>query len=74
MVLDSGCSRHITKNRSKFTSLKKKRNEHVVFRDHARSKILGIGNVSSSSVVKNILLVECLQYNLLSAIVDNSWP
>ena len=66
--MDSGCSRHMTKDKSMFTSLNPKDGGFVIFGDNSKCKIIGIGNVGkeSSPIIKNVLLVDGLKYNLLS--------
>nr|KYP33248.1 Retrovirus-related Pol polyprotein from transposon TNT 1-94 [Cajanus cajan] len=67
--LDSGCSRHMTGDPSKFSSLKLKNEGFVTYGDNNKGKILGhgnIGNSSSSTLIENVLLVEGLKHNLLS--------
>ena len=66
--MDSGCSKHITSDFSKFSTFTKKDGRFVTFGDNAKGKIIGIGNVgnSPSPIVENILLVDNLKQNLLS--------
>uniref|UniRef100_A0A151UHL4 Retrovirus-related Pol polyprotein from transposon TNT 1-94-like beta-barrel domain-containing protein n=1 Tax=Cajanus cajan TaxID=3821 RepID=A0A151UHL4_CAJCA len=67
--LDSGCSRHVIGDPSKFSSLKLKHEGFVTYGDNNKGKILGYGNVgnsSSSTLIENVLLVEGLKHNLLS--------
>nr|KYP31534.1 hypothetical protein KK1_048081 [Cajanus cajan] len=67
--VDSGCSRHMTGDPSKFSSLKLKNEGFVTYGDNKKGKILGCGNIgnsSSSTLIENVLLVERLKHNLLS--------
>ena len=66
--LDSGYSRHMTKNRSWFKNLRPKDKEVVKFADEIKSKIIGIGNVgkNNSNVIIDVMLVEGLTHYLLS--------
>ncbi|KAH9735120.1 hypothetical protein KPL71_017636 [Citrus sinensis] len=67
--LDSGCSRHMTRNYSWFSSFTKIENGgDVSFGDNSKGKITGIGNVGnvSSTLIENVCLVENLKHNLLS--------
>uniref|UniRef100_A0A151UIC7 Uncharacterized protein n=1 Tax=Cajanus cajan TaxID=3821 RepID=A0A151UIC7_CAJCA len=67
--LDSGCSRHMTGDPSKISSLKLKNEGFVTYGDNNKGKILGCGNIgnsSSSTMIENVLLVEGLKHNLLS--------
>lgn len=52
-------------DRSKFTSLKKKKKELVTFSNNANNKILGTSNIGSFPMIKNVLLVDGLKSNLL---------
>ncbi|XP_059629527.1 uncharacterized protein LOC132272386 [Cornus florida] len=67
--VDSGYSRHMTGDGSKFNSLKQFDGGNVIFGDNQRAKIVGIDTVSKSEElleIQEILLVEGLRYNLLS--------
>ena len=57
--LDSGCSRHMTGDKNKFTSLTLKDGENVKFDDNSKGKIIGIGNIGKthSLVIEDVLLV-----------------
>ena len=46
--LDSGCSRHMSGDRSQFVSLKSKKNGYVTFGDNNKGKIIGIGKVGNN--------------------------
>ena len=47
MVLDSGCSRHMTGDKEQFNKLDAKDGGHVTFIDNAKGKIIGIGEIGS---------------------------
>nr|KYP31141.1 hypothetical protein KK1_048850 [Cajanus cajan] len=67
--LDSGCSRHMTGEPSKFSSMKLKNEGFVTYGDNNKGRILGHGNIGNSSsltLIENVLLVEGLKHNLLS--------
>ena len=66
--LDSGCSKHMTGDLTKFTSIKLKAEGHATYGDNNRGRILGRGNVGigSSTTIENVLYVEGLRHNLLS--------
>ena len=66
--LDSGCSKHMTSDLTKFTSLKLKVEGHVTYGDNNRGRIIGRGTVGtgSSTVIENVLYVEGLRHSLLS--------
>jgi hypothetical protein len=46
--LDSGCSRHMTGDKNKFTSLTLKDGGNVKFGDNSKGKIIGIGNIGKT--------------------------
>ncbi|XP_059650740.1 uncharacterized protein LOC132296571 [Cornus florida] len=67
--VDSGCTRHITGDGSKFVSLKNFDGGNVIFGENQKAKITGIGTVSKTEElleIKEVLLVEGLKHNLLS--------
>ncbi|XP_068486408.1 uncharacterized protein [Phaseolus vulgaris] len=66
--LDSGCSKHMTGDLTKFTSLKLKAEELVTYGDNNRGRILGRGTfgTGSSTTIENVLYVEGLRHSLLS--------
>jgi len=66
--LDSGYSRHMTGDKTKFSKLELKEEGFVTYGDNNKGRILGngvIGNGSSFNI-KNVLLVEGLKHNLIS--------
>nr|KYP40635.1 Copia protein [Cajanus cajan] len=66
--IDSGCSKHMTGDASKFIDLTPKRSGHVTYGDNNRGKILGIGKIGTnfSISIENVLLVDGLKHSLLS--------
>ena len=66
--LDSGCSRHMTGDKEKFSKLQVKGGGKVIFGGKEKCKIIRQGKVSEnpSYSVDDVLLVEGLNYNLLS--------
>ena len=66
--MDSGCSKHMTGDPTKFLSLKRKQKGKVTFGDNLSSKIIKKGTVviRDKMKVENVLLVENLKPNLLS--------
>ena len=66
--LDSGCSRHMTRNKSQFKSLRPKDGGIVKFVDGIKSKIVGICNVgkNNSDLITDVMLVEGLTHNFIS--------
>ncbi|KAL6337910.1 hypothetical protein AAG906_002376 [Vitis piasezkii] len=66
--LDSGCSRHMTGDKSKFAFLTNRNGGYVTFGDNAKGRIIGQGNIGNdtSSLIESVLLVDGLKHNLLS--------
>ncbi|XP_059639430.1 uncharacterized protein LOC132281779 [Cornus florida] len=66
--LDSGCSRHMTGDHSKFLSIEPHKGGSVTFGDNSKGKVIGIGSIgiSSSLSIDDVLLVKDLKHNLLS--------
>ena len=66
--LDSGCSRHMTEDRSLFKVFKSKKGGNVTFGDGSKSRIKEKGIISLPGLpdIANILYVEGLRVNLLS--------
>ena len=67
-IVDSGCSHHMTGNKSSFISLEPYNGGTVTFGSNLRkSKIVGIGKVGNENLtIKDVYLVEGLNFNLLS--------
>ena len=68
--MDSGCSRHMTGNESKFAFLTRRKGGYVTFGDNGKGRIIGHGSIgnNSSSLIENVLLVDGLKHNLLSIV------
>ena len=65
--LDSGCSRHMTGNKSLLNDIKKVTAGSVTFGDSSKGSIIGIGNIGNEHFkIANVQLVTGLKYNLLS--------
>ena len=66
--IDSGCSKHMTGDASKFTHISPKKSGHVTYGDNNKGRILGVGKIgtNSSNSIENVLLVEGLKHSLLS--------
>ena len=66
--LDSGCSRHMTGDRSLFKIFESKKGGNVTFGDGSKSQITGKGTTSLLGLldIENVLYVEGLRVNLLS--------
>jgi len=58
--LDSGCFRHMTKDKGKFKSFKKKEQGYVTYGDNKNGIILGSGDIGSVETLKiqDVFLVE----------------
>ena len=68
--MDSGCSKHITDDQTKFLTLKRKQKGKVTFGDNLSSEITGKGTMVIRDKIKdeNVLLIENLKPNILSVI------
>ena len=66
--LDSGCSRHMTGNKSFFKTLVMEDGGFVTFGDGSKKKVIGKGNISIPGLpsLPNALYVDGLQANLIS--------
>ena len=66
--LDSGCSRHMTGDKSLFKSLKEKVGDYVTFGDRSHAQVLGKGTVKilRLPLLKDVLYIKRLKVNLLS--------
>ena len=67
-IVDSGCSHHMTGDKSNFISLESYNGGTVTFGSNLRkSKIVGIGKVGNENLtIKDVYLVDGLNFNLLS--------
>jgi hypothetical protein len=67
--MDSGCSRHMTRNKKWFSSLTpQSHKEYVTFGDDKKGKVLGTGiiKVNDCFTLNDVALVDRLRHNLLS--------
>ena len=66
--LDSGCSRHMTRDHSLFKVFESKKGGNVTFGDGSKSQVKGKGTISLPRLldITNMLYVERLRVNLLS--------
>ena len=66
--LDSGCSRHMTRYKSLFKTLKEKKDGFVTFGDGSHSQVLGKGTVDIPGLplLTDVLYIKRLKVNLLS--------
>jgi hypothetical protein len=72
-LMDSDCSRHMTRNKKYLYSLTPlSHKEYVTFRDDKKGKVLGTGviKINDYFTLNNAALVDKLRYNMLFAI---SW-
>jgi hypothetical protein len=69
-VVDSGCTNHMIEERSMFTSFEKNNCESdcITFGDNSQGQLLGFGKIAITTKhsIFKVLLVESLDYNLLS--------
>ncbi|GAV67062.1 hypothetical protein CFOL_v3_10571, partial [Cephalotus follicularis] len=66
--VDSGCSKHMTGDKSLFINLKEVDGGKVTFGDNNKAKICGIGSIGNkfSTLIENVSYVVGLKHNLLS--------
>ena len=66
--VDSGCSRHMTGEKSNFLSLAASEGGSVAFENGKSGTIVGIGKIgeSLSHSIENVYFVDGLKHNLLS--------
>ncbi|GKA38465.1 retrovirus-related pol polyprotein from transposon TNT 1-94 [Tanacetum coccineum] len=66
-IVDSGYTKHMTRNRRLFTSYKGYDGGHVVFRINLKGKVVGGGNVTHDAItITNVEHVSGLAFNLIS--------
>ena len=70
-MLDSGCSQHMTGDSKMFDNLDASGNgcyNSITFGDSGKGKVKGLGKIAISNdlSLSNVLLVERLDFNLLS--------
>ncbi|GJZ22277.1 retrovirus-related pol polyprotein from transposon TNT 1-94 [Tanacetum coccineum] len=66
-IKDSGCSKHMTGNKSLFSTYKAYDGGNVVFGSNLKGKIIGKGTISNDSLtISNVEHVDNLAFNLLS--------
>jgi hypothetical protein len=67
--IDSGCSKHMTRDKDIFATLKKENDGPISFGNDKLVKIIEKGTIklgSKDAMAKNVLLVENIKHNLLS--------
>jgi hypothetical protein len=74
-VLDSGCTNHITREKKIFTSFEKNdtTSDSNTFGDNSQGRVLGHSKIAITTeyLISKVLLVESLDYNLLSDSLTN---
>ncbi|WVZ58560.1 hypothetical protein U9M48_008821 [Paspalum notatum var. saurae] len=68
-IMDSGCSRHMTRHRKWFSSLNPvNTKEYITFGDNGQGKVMGVGSVSLSAKLslREVTFVRNLGFNLVS--------
>ena len=70
-MLDSGCTQHITSDARMFNSINTNGNDgydSITFVDNGKDKVKGLDKIAISNdiSISNVLLVESLNFNLLS--------
>jgi hypothetical protein len=70
-VLDSGCTKHMTRDMRMFTQMSEEvcsAYDSITFGDNRKGKVKGLGKIAISNdhSISNVLLVESLNFNLLS--------
>ena len=67
LVLDSGCSGHMTGNKALLSDFVEKAGPNVSYGDGNIGKTLGYGNINLGNVIiQSVALVSGLKHNLLS--------
>ena len=70
-MLDSGCTQYMTSDARMFNSINTSGNDlfdSITFGDNGKGKVKGLGKIAISNdmSISNVLLVESLNFNLLS--------
>jgi hypothetical protein len=68
-MLDSGCINHMTGEKKMFISFEKNdTSDSIIFGDNSQGKLLGHGKIAITTEhsISKVLLLESLDYNLLS--------
>ena len=73
--LDSGCSQHMTGDKTLFTHLKEMKDDFVMFGDGSHSQVLVKGSIEIPGfpILKEVLYIDGLKANLLSIISQIVW-
>ena len=70
-MLDSGCTQHMTSDSRMFNSINESKSngiDSITFGDNSKGKVKRLGKIAISNnlSISNVLLVESLNFNLLS--------
>ncbi|GJX13801.1 retrovirus-related pol polyprotein from transposon TNT 1-94 [Tanacetum coccineum] len=66
-IVDSGCTKNMTRNRRLFTSYKAYDGGHVVFGSNLKGKVIGRGNINHDSItITNVEHVSGLAFNMIN--------
>ena len=70
-MLDSGCAQHMIGNSRMFNSINENESngiDSITFGDNGKGKVKGLGKIAISNdlSISSVLLVESLNFNLLS--------
>ena len=70
-MLNSGCTQHMTRDSRMFNSINTSRDnefDSITFCDNGKGKVKGLGKIAISNdmSISNVLLVESLNFNLIS--------
>ena len=70
-MLDNGCTQYMTGDSRMFNSINENKSnvvDSITFGDNGKGKVKGLGKIviSNDMSISNVLLVESLNFNLLS--------
>ena len=76
-MLDSGCTQHMTCDSRMFNSINTNDSngyDSITFGDNGKGKVKGLDKIAISNdmSISNVLLVESLNFNLLSMALDSN--
>src|ERR1700732_1710597 len=64
--MDSGCSRHMTGDRSMFSKIEMQNGGKITYGDNSKGYIIGKGPIGKNLQISDVSLVRGLGFNLLS--------
>src|ERR1700732_2364350 len=64
--MDSGCLRHMTGDKKKFSKLDMQKGGRITYGDNSKGRIIGKGLIGKNLQISDVALVKGLGYNLLS--------